>query len=259
MTFPYIIAEAGSSHDGDLIKALALVDLAADLRASAVKFQYWSDPRRVAERLHSDALDIYRRYQIPTEWLRGLAHHAMRRHLDFLCTVDLSEDIAVVDPFVRRFKIASWGATDARFIEQHRQYGKPLIISTGVCTPHELIALHATVGPEDWLLHCVSGYPTPLNQANLGVIRHYGLTGFSDHTGCVSTGALAVAAGARVLEVHMRLEETDPENPDAPHSLRPLDLSHYISEANIAAAALGDGLKRVMHCEELNMRYRYTP
>jgi len=74
---PFIIAEAGSCHDGELDRALRLINVTKAAGAHAVKFQFWSDPYKLVERLHApEALDIYRRYQMPVSWLPRLAEAA---------------------------------------------------------------------------------------------------------------------------------------------------------------------------------------
>ena len=118
-------------------------------------------------------------------------------------------------------------------------------------------------------VHAVSGYPTPMQECNLAVLRVArwgdGVTqtvplydGFSDHTRNTITGPIAVAAGARVLEVHFTLTETNPKNPDRVVSLMPWELQAYIGGARLAYQALGDGIKRVMPSEAQNVRHRYV-
>jgi sialic acid synthase SpsE len=99
-------------------------------------------------------------------------------------------------------------------------------------------------------LHCVSAYPCPLDEANLGAIPRGG--GYSDHTRCVQTGGLAVAAGAVVLEVHYRLEDTSPACPDYVVALAPVELAAYTDFARVAYRARGSGQK-VPQVAELDM------
>lgn len=258
---PYIIAEAASAHDGDSFKADRLVRLAKDAGANAVKFQFWSNPRRVAERMHSpESVAIYERYQITPYWVARLSTMAHDLGLEFICTVDCPEDIAVVAPYVDRFKIASWGATDQAFIAEHRKYGRPIIISTGTCDGQDIASVRVwrRYEPEAvTLLHCTSSYPAPIDQINLAALRAYGFDGLSDHSRNVNMGGWAVAAGARVLEVHVKLDETDPANPDYPVALNPAEFREYVRLARQAAVALGDGVKRPQPCEVPMLKHRY--
>ena len=251
----FIIAEAGSCHDGQLRRALELIQVAKAAEADACKFQYWSSPERLAERRNAaDYLDVYRRYQMPREWLEPLAAQCAHDGLEFMCTVYLPEDIPVIAPLVKRFKVASFEAGDAKFVEAHLAYrDKPIIVSTGMQSIGEI----PWVQPEDAIdyLHCVSSYPTPLDQANLGALGGQ-LTGYSDHTHDCATGGLAVAAGARILEVHFRLDDTDRKNPDFCTALDPFELGTYVRFARKAERMMGDGVKRPQPAEADMMRYR---
>lgn len=247
----FIIAEAGSCHDGLYEKAVGLVDVAKDAGADAVKFQFWSDAKRLADRRRADAyLPIYEQYKMPASWLRLLAGECDRRGIEFMCTTYLPEDIATVAPFVRRFKIASFEANDHRFIDAHLQYGKPLIISTGMDAKPSFM-FQAPVS----LLHCVSAYPTPYDQANLAVLRQQ-YDGFSDHTASIYTGAFAVCAGASILEVHIKDWATATDNPDAASALDPRKFGEYVWLTRLAEKMLGDGVKRQMPCEAAMAEYQ---
>lgn len=258
---PFIIAEAGSTHDGVFDNMMECITVAHRAGANAVKFQWHSDSDKLAARMHApEARDVYRRYAWPQEWLPFLRDEAHAKGLEFLCTVDLLEDIAIVAPFVDRFKIASWGALDNDFIKAHLEHEKPVIISTGTLDEEELAELSSWWWIDDRvsLLHCISRYPCPLEKCNLTALRDFDLAGWSDHTANPLTGALAVAAGAHILEVHFRLERTESANPDFPVSLSPGGLQSYIYLARRAAEAMGDhGMFRTPE-EEAMRKHRYA-
>lgn len=252
----FVIAEAGSCHDGVFEKAIDLINVARDSGANACKFQYWSSALRLAERRRAEKyFPIYDRYQIPASWLPRLAGACQARGLEFMCTAYLPEDIAVVAPHVQRFKIASFEANDDAFVQAHIPYRKRIIISTGM----NAVPLQ---GPLIDRLHCVSAYPTPVYEANLAAIRLEGYgdayQGFSDHTTCIYAGAFAVCAGASIVEVHIKLETTDPKNPDAPTALCPVQFDHYVQMIRLAEQMLGTGEKRMMPCEAPMVQYRVT-
>ena len=254
---PFVIAEMASTHDGVLEHMLAGVEVAKVAGADAFKTAWCSSAERVAERMHAgpENLPALKPVQWPRAWLPSIQYACQERGLEFLCTVDCPEDIAVVAPYVDRFKVASWGATDEAFQRRHFEVDpkKPMVLSTG------LGARAYSIGwAPFWVLHCVSAYPTPPWEAHLGVIRH-GYDGFSDHTAHVLTGALAVAAGARVLEVHFCLPDTSKTNPDRVVSHEPQALADYIRFARLAAVMLGEGVKTIQPSEEANVRFRYVP
>lgn len=281
-----IIAECGSCHDGDFVKAQHLVDAARDVGADVAKFQFWSSADRLADRRRVPDVyrEIYRRYQMPRSWLYLLKARCDAYGLEFMCTAYLPEDVAIVAPFVERFKIASFEASDRAFVLAHAKYDKPVIISCGMFDVEGMRAL-TDVCWEGWrdsewsdirqdrvtLMQCSSSYPAPVEGLNLETLRwcylgiermHTGLgmKGFSDHSdpALTWTGALAVAAGARIIEAHLKLGDTDPENPDAPHAMTPRQFEDYVRNIRFAEACLGTGEKRLQDCEREMAQFRVT-
>ena len=252
MRTPYVIAEFGSSHEGDLARALKGVEVAAECDADAFKVQYWSAPERMRARRKVWDPFAYRTGSVDKAWLPELAAACTERDLDFLCTTYCLEDIQVVEPYVPAFKVSSFEAGDKAFIDAHAQFGKHLLVSTGMMADVPEY-LH-----EHTLLHCVSAYPTPPEQAGLGAIVGANLDGYSDHTQHEWMGALAVAAGAYYVEVHFCLNETSEGCPDVVVSHRPEGLRRYIQNLRLAHAALGGGVKRVQEVEMDNLKHRVT-
>lgn len=260
LPYPCVIAEAGMCHDNSLEKAKRLVRCAADAGAAVVKFQYWSNADRMAHRRSAEEYrDVYRKYAIPREWLRVLRAEATDNEILFACSTYLPEDVWAVAEHCDIMKVASFEAHDKEFVRLHRalaEMGKTVIVSLGMGAPDPFVHNgNATM----LRLHCVSSYPAPFDQLSLSRIRGSGLDGFSDHSPstCWITGALAVAAGARVIERHLRLDDTSTSNPDCHHAMPPLEFSSYVGACQDAARAMGDGLSREMQdCEEEMARYR---
>src|SRR3989442_5495599 len=142
----FVIAECGSSHDGDYNKARELVRAASWVGADAAKFQYVSDVdtlvyRRKAEKYR----DAYRVISFPAWWLKDLAVLCQDLGLEFMCTTYLTRDIAEVAPWVNWFKVASFEAGDRPFIEApqpHLAEGK----KGGVGSPGMMAPTAAEVG-----------------------------------------------------------------------------------------------------------------
>ena len=264
----FLIAELGSTWAGDPERAAALIHLAAAAGFDAAKFQWTSNPERLAQRRNAPELaPAYQGLAWPAAWHAEFAAECQRAGVEYMSTAYLPEDIAVVAPHVSRFKIASFEATDSEFIRAHAEYQKPVIVSTGLLDLDGVETLVDTLVdavPEvngHAILHCVSSYPCPVDQANLAAISgiHCGWElkrGFSDHTAHILTGALAVAAGAEVIEVHVRLDDTDPLSPDYGHSLTPAQFRAYVANCRIAESMMGDGVKRCMPAEVVNVRYQ---
>lgn len=245
----YVIAEAGSCHDLDLVKAVELVYQAKVCGADAVKFQYWSDPDLLASRrkVPDHYREIYRRYQMPADWLRMLRTAADTTGIDFMSTAYLPQDVDVVALFVRHFKIASFERRDKALVLAHKRYisrDRWLIISQGM--GRQGLAAYAcddlTLAFYEGLklLHCTSAYPAPVESLNLRRIKTF-CDGYSDHSDptITLTGALAVAAGANIIEAHLKLDQTRTDNPDAPHAMNPALFREYVRQIRWAERAMG--------------------
>lgn len=256
-----VVAECASTHDGEWEKAARLVELASECGFDCCKFQFWSNPEKLAVRRNAfDYLPIYQRYQMPVAWLEELEKLCYRLGLEFMATTYLEHDIAIVAPYVKRFKVSSFEAGDKAFLEAHKPFKKPVIVSTGMMDEGGVIELFRPfVGA---ILHCTTAYPCPLEDANLRFLsyfvgrRTFKPLGLSDHTRHVLTGALAVAAGAEIVEVHVRLDDTHEANPDYAVSLSPDEAKEYVENIRLAETMMGDGVKRVQPSEEPMMAYR---
>jgi len=146
---------------------------------------------------------------------------------------------------VKRLKIAGFEATDFRFVEMVASAKLPLIISLGIGFKYEwvdrLLNITSKYTNDITLLHCNNAYPTPMSDIDLNMIRKLSLdsrfkTGLSDHTMTPLTPALAVAAGATVIEKHFTLSRHLP-GPDHPFALEPNQLKEMIDLIRIAEVA----------------------
>lgn len=267
----YVIAEAGSCHDGSLQKAQQLIKEAKDTGADAVKFQFYSDPERLADRRCVPATyrEVYRKYQIPSDWLPALHERAGVCGIDFMCTAYLPEDVIAIAPHVRHFKIASFENDALDLLEAHRPHLRDdesskrfVLISLGLHGTSPLARYRSSSQWYDFvgrlkLLHCVSAYPAPAWALGLSRIRR-GLDGFSDHSDpdLTWTGALAVASGAEFVEAHLRLYETHPQNPDAPHAMTPQQFADYVQHIRFAETCLTTMPDAVERAEAAMAQYK---
>lgn len=256
----YVIAEAGVNHDGSVDKARSLIDAAAEAGANAVKFQAFhatdlttSDAPAAAYQTTANGSQraLLEALELTAADFDTLAAHCRARCIEFLATpFGLAELKLLLNLGVNAIKLASTDLNNVPLVQAAAEAGKTLIVSTGAATADEIHA--ACTRLRAWgaydrlvLLHCVSCYPTPMDQANLRAIRALHDTyrvpvGFSDHVQSTQTGALAVAAGAMVLEKHLTLERTA-AGPDHALSLEPAQMCEYIRLVREAEAALGTG------------------
>jgi N,N'-diacetyllegionaminate synthase len=265
-----VVAEAGVNHDGSVDDAHALVDLAADAGADAVKFQTFEPAALVSEAaatatyqsLNTGArtqLELLRGYVLPDSAWPELRRHADERRIDFLSTAfDLASLDMVCSLGVRALKLGSGELTNRPLLEEVARRGLPVLCSTGMATEAEVAdAIGWLDGvPGLLLMHCVSSYPAPIEQANLRAIasmreRFELPVGWSDHTiGAVSAIA-AVALGAAALEKHITLDASR-TGPDHAASADAEAFAAYVADARAAHRALGDGRKRPTAAEAQN-------
>lgn len=258
----FIIAEAGVNHNGCVETALHMVDIAAKAGADAVKFQAFKaeqlvTPSAKLAQYQTKAIGAQSQIEMLSELELSPAEMAMLKlrcddqSIIFLATPFGATDIPpLLDIGVAAIKIASTDLTNSPLLEAAAATNLPVIVSTGASTATEIEA--AVDFLRRWgaderliLLHCVSCYPTSLNDINLGAINNLANTfnvfcGLSDHTLAPQTGGWAVAAGAIVLEKHFTLDRTW-RGPDHAMSLEPGLLGEYVALARQAQRSLGNG------------------
>lgn len=257
---PYVIAELSGNHNGELSRALALVDAAAEAGADAIKLQTYTADTIT---LDSDAPDfliakgpwagrrmhaLYQEAHTPWDWHPALFARARAHGLACFSTPFDPTAIAflrTLDP--PAWKIASFELVDLPLIETVARTGGPMIMSTGMATLAEIEAAVAAArgaGCQDlMLLYCVSGYPTPAEEANLRTLPHladaFGVpVGLSDHTMGLAVPVAAVTLGAVAIEKHLTLARAD-GGPDAGFSLEPAEFAAMARAVREAASALG--------------------
>lgn len=277
MSEVFIIAEAactwhiGKSAKQHLANALKCIRVAQEAGADACKFQFTSDPAKMAQRRHIADLASYDRLAWAVKWLPILAGECEDAGIEFMCSAYLPQDVATIAPFVKRFKVASLEFDDHELLNAIDNTRKPFIASTGAHTHEQVLAsdtnrrcswrMEGPIGPVgrygNAFLQCTSSYPCALEHLNLRRIRGRYI-GLSDHSGDVLTGAVAVACGAEIIEVHFRLDETRPDNPDFTHSHSPMGLRQYILNIRKTELMLGDGVKRIMPSEQGILKHRVT-
>ena len=192
--------------------------------------------------------DLYKWAETPYEWHEPLFAHARKRGITVFSSpfdesaVDLLESLNTP-----AYKIASFEIVDLPLIRYAASTGKPMILSTGMASEDEIdeaVTTAREAGCKDLvLLHCISAYPAPMDQANLRqmpeLAKRFGtLSGLSDHTLGTTASVAAVALGACLIEKHFTLSRAD-KGPDSGFSIEPADLERLCSEAREAWWALG--------------------
>lgn len=265
----FIIAEAGVNHNGDLDKALRLVDVAAEAGADAVKFQTFSAEkltRRGAEKAEyqksatgaGDQFDMLKALEMSEEMHDRILERCGQRGIEFMSTAfDEDSFDFLVSLGIKRVKVPSGEITNHPFLRHMARAGLPMILSTGMATLDEVReavavvrATHPALGraPADLVvLHCTSNYPAAPKDVNLRAMQTIADAldipiGYSDHTLGITIAIAAVAMGAQVIEKHFTLDKTLP-GPDHRASLDPVELRAMVEAIRVVEESLGDGAK----------------
>ena len=263
----YVIAEAGSNHNGNFEQALRLIDAASDAQADAVKFQSFKAARMYPKGAgESDYLkvkkSIYRiieEMEMPEQWLPELASYCRQKNIEFISSPFDEASADSLAPYVNVFKVASYEMTHTPLVRHIARFGKPLIVSTGTATLEEVVqavkVIRETGNEQIVLLQCTASYPTPpeaINARALVTLRDASgcLVGLSDHSrDPIIAPTVATALGACVIEKHFTLSNLLP-GPDHKFALEPDELEQMVKSVRAAEKVLGHGRKEVLREEE---------
>ncbi len=260
ITRPYMIAEAGVNHEGSMDLAKRLVDEAKEGGADAIKFQtyragtlaskdspaYWDTSK---EPMNSQ-FELFSKYdKFWKNEMVALKEYCDQVGIEFMSTPFDIESAEFLNELMDVYKISSSDLTNKPFIEYICQFGKPIILSTGASHLHEIqesVAWIETQGNPLVLLHCVLNYPTPDENANLGMIKGLkkafpdNIIGYSDHTLPKDMKTLEVATllGCLIIEKHFTHDKTLPGN-DHYHAMDKEDLKVFYKNLNKTFNLLG--------------------
>lgn len=275
---PYIIAEIGSNHNGDMELAKRIIDEAVKVGVDAVKFQSWDNKSLIAReeyennqsyddspKKHFGSLEeMVEKYYLRREQHYLLKEYCEQKGVEFCSTpfsieeVDLLEDVGV--PF---YKVASMDINNYRLLTHIARKRKPIILSTGMATFSEIEAAVDLIENEGndqiILLHCISIYPPnpkDINLKNILMLQEmypqYAV-GFSDHTIGTSVPIASVALGAALIEKHFTV---DKELPGWDHevSANPDEMKYIVDESAVVSRSLGKYRRTVSKAEKEKMQ-----
>lgn len=265
---PYVIAEIGVNHEGDIDRAKAMIDSIARAGGHAAKFQtyraeklaaattspaYWDRSKEPT----ASQFDLFKRWDSfgPEEY-QELSRHCRDLGIDFISTPFDLDAVDMLDPMMPAIKIASADLTNVPLLRRVGSKKKPVILSVGAARYDEVAGaideLQRAGAASVNLLHCVLNYPTPVKQAHLRQIdRLFEIfgdrcgIGYSDHVtpepdGTMPALEIAVLRGSVILEKHFTDDKTGKGN-DHYHAMDEADLAAFIRKIALYRDLLGAG------------------
>ncbi len=275
---PYIIAEIGSNHNGDMDLCKKMIDAAKSSGADAVKFQSWTKDSLISKteyarnteysdkKKHFGTLEeMVEKYQLSERQHFEIADYCKDKQITFLSSCFSNAEVDLLDSLdVPAFKVASMDINNISLLEYIASKHKQIVLSTGMSTLGEIEkALNALksggAGPIA-LLHCVSIYPPACNTINLRNIQTLELAfdvpvGFSDHTLGTSIPLAAISLGSCIIEKHFTLDKKL-EGWDHAISADPEELKVIVHEGKNIFWALGS-TNRIVSAEEIEKRKKF--
>ncbi|MBQ3392881.1 MAG: N-acetylneuraminate synthase [Lachnospiraceae bacterium] len=269
----YIIAEAGVNHNGSYELACRLADAALEAGADCIKFQTFKAEKLVSKNAEkaqyqkaatgdTSQQEMLKKLELSYEEFISLKKYCESIGIAFLSTPFDFESIDFLNSIGMPFwKVPSGEVTNLPYLRAVARTGKPVVMSTGMCTMDEIAssvqALRESGAGEITLLHCNTEYPTPYEDVNLRAMQTirdtFGLeVGYSDHTKGIEVPVAAAAMGAVIIEKHFTLDR-NMEGPDHKASLEPQELKDMVTSIRHIEAALGSGVKEPSPSEKKNM------
>ncbi len=260
----YIVAEIGINHNGSLDLAKKLIDVAIESGCDAVKFQ-----KRTVEVVYSTeelALlrespfgstngDLKRALEFGEKEYTEIDRYCRKLGIDWMASCWDENSVDFMEQFNPPcYKIASASLTDDQLLQHHRNYERPIILSTGMSTEEQIQHAVGVLGSDQLiLLHCTSTYPAAAEELNLRVIETLKRTfpvpvGYSGHESSFLPTFAAVMVGANVIERHITLDRAM-WGSDQAASLEPAAFERLIKYVRELDVILGDGIKKVYDSE----------
>ncbi|MFO7772809.1 MAG: N-acetylneuraminate synthase family protein [Dehalococcoidia bacterium] len=264
------VAEVSSNHNRDIERCLAFIDTTAAIGASAIKFQLFKIQELFAPEILNKSEKHRKReaWELPVGFLPALAARCQEAGIEFICTPFYLEAVRELLPYVDAYKVSSYELMWDDLLIACARTQKPVILSTGMATLAEVqraVQVLRKTGCNDLtLLHCVSGYPVPVDQCNLAAIATLRQAcncpvGWSDHS--VDPGVIFRAVHtwkASMVEFHLDLDSHGEEYRMG-HCWLPDQISPVISAVQAGFQADGSGQKLPSQCELQEREWRADP
>ncbi len=268
----FIIAEAGVNHNGKLKNALALVDVAVNAKADAIKFQtflpgeltgnYTPKVKYMRETKYKRSL-LTKKLALSFEHFKIIKNYCDKKKIIFLSTPDgeKSLDFLINKIKVPMIKIASTEITNHEYLSIISKKNLPVILSTGMSTMKEVKKafqiLKKNLKKPIYVMQCTTEYPAPITEMNVRCVRTLQKklkcnVGLSDHSNSFESSIAAIAIGAKLIEKHFTLNKNS-KGPDHKASLSPSELKKFILALRRTEQCLGSMEKKPTKSELKNI------
>ena len=276
-TKPIIIAEISANHCGKKNIFLKHIIEAKKAGADMVKIQtYEADDLTIKSKRRNFKIksglwknkylwDLYRKAQTPYDWHDDAFKLAKKVKIPIFSTPFSVKAVKFLDKFKPSlYKVASFEITDLNLIREIAKKGKPIILSTGMAKLNEILNAVKEiekVHKKIIILHCVSGYPTPEDEANINSINLLKakfpnkFLGISDHTSDINSSLAAVALGAKVIEKHFKLSDKI-KSPDSKFSINPVQLKELKIRSESIFLSIGKPTTKISTSEKNSFIFR---
>ena len=255
----FIIAEAGSNHDGEIEKVKKLIDIAADAGVDAVKFQAFK-----ADKLFNteEIVKKLKKIEFKEDWYLEIFEYAHSKGIILLFSVFDEKSVDILSNYdMSAYKIASYELLHFPLLEEIIKKNKPIILSTGMANQLEVEKVINWIKSRGYdqimVMHCVSQYPAQIEDVNLKSItalKEYNMpVGFSDHTLGIYASIAAVAMGSNIIEKHFTINRSM-DGPDHSYSLEPSELKEMVNGIRQVDKMLG--VEKILPSKyEVNQRH----
>jgi N-acetylneuraminate synthase len=271
---PYFIADIAANHDGDIIRAFKLIELAKEARADAAKFQNFSAEKIISDvgfrglgqlshqkKWKKSVFETYQDASVPIEWVPLLKKKCDEVGIEYFTSPYDFDAVDAVEKYVNCYKIGSGDITWVDMLEYIAKKGKPVLLATGASNFEDVdraVKKIKEFNSEIILMQCNTNYTADTENfkyINLNVLttfKHFYpdmIIGLSDHTKGAISVLGAIALGARVIEKHFTDDNTR-DGPDHHFSMIPSDWKHMVTDSANIFSALGSGIKQIERNEE---------
>jgi len=266
----YFIADIAANHDGDIKRALKLIELAKESGADAAKFQHHNVSRYVSDfgfknlkkkmshqkKWKKSIFEVYKDAEVPKGWTLSLKKKCEEVGIDFFSTPYDLDMVDHLNPFVKAFKIGSGDVAWNEMLIKVSKKKKPVFFATGAATLEEVKNAYKIISKNNskfCIMQCNTNYTGAIENfkfINLNVLKKYkkifpkALLGLSDHTPGHETVLGAVAMGAQAIEKHFT-DNIKRKGPDHPFSMDPKTWKSMVVATRNLEKSMGDGIKKV--------------